>query len=159
MLDMIDELTEEDAQKNKFLIFSIEKEQYGIEIKYVMEIIGIQKITTVPELPEYIKGVINLRGKIIPVMDVRIRFNKKSIEYDDRTCIIVVQIKDICIGLIIDRVLEVVDIEESQITLPPQMGEHSNRYINGIGKSGEEVKLLINCNELLTDDEMENLKK
>lgn len=159
MLDIIDELIEEDAQKNKFLIFSIDKEQYGIEIKYVMEIIGIQKITTVPELPEYIKGVINLRGKIIPVMDVRIRFNKDVIEYDDRTCIIVVQMKDICIGLVIDRVLEVVDIEESQITLPPQMGKNSNRYINGIGKSGEEVKLLINCDELLNDDEMEELKK
>lgn len=159
MLDNIEGLMEEDAQKNKFLIFSIDKEQYGIEIKYVIEIIGIQKITAVPQLPQYIKGVINLRGKIIPVMDVRIRFNKRAIEYDDRTCIIVVQVKDICIGLIIDRVLEVVDIEKNQISLPPEMGKNSNKYINGIGKSGEEVKLLINCDELLNNDEIENLKK
>ncbi|KOA18157.1 chemotaxis protein CheW [Clostridium homopropionicum DSM 5847] len=149
---------EEDTQKDKFLIFSIDKEQYGIEIKYVLEIIGIQKITEVPELPDYVKGVINLRGKIIPVMDVRLRFKKNFRDYDDRTCIIVVQIKDMSIGLIIDRVIEVVDIEEEQITPPPELNKSSNnKYIKGIGKIGEEVKLLIDCDKLLSQEEVDEI--
>jgi len=90
---------EEDTQKGKYLTFIIGKEVYGIEIKYVMEIIGMQQITEVPELPEYIKGIINLRGKIIPVLDVRLRFKKEPMEYNDRTCIIVVDIKDVSVGL------------------------------------------------------------
>lgn len=151
-------MEEEDTQKGKFLVFSIDKEQYGIEIKYVIEIIGIQKITEVPELPNYVKGVINLRGKIIPVMDVRLRFKKSFREYDDRTCIIVVQIMDMSIGLIIDRVLEVADIAEDQITPPPELNKSSsNKYIKGIGKVGEEVKLLIDCNKLLSQEEIEEI--
>lgn len=158
MEDNLLEVMEEDTQKDKFLIFSIDKEQYGIEIKYVLEIIGIQKITEVPELPDYVKGVINLRGKIIPVMDVRLRFKKKFRDYDDRTCIIVVQIKDMSIGLIIDRVIEVVDIEEEQITPPPELNKSSsNKYIKGIGKIGEEVKLLIDCDKLLSQEEVEEI--
>lgn len=149
---------EEDTQKDKFLIFSIDKEQYGIDIKFVLEIIGLQRITEVPELPNYVKGVINLRGKIIPVMDVRLRFKKNFRDYDDRTCIIVVQVKDISIGLIIDRVIEVVDIEEDQITPPPELNQSSsNKYIKGIGKIGEEVKLLIDCNKLLSEEEIEEI--
>ena len=77
---------EEDTQKDRYLVFSFGNENYGIDIKYVIEIIGIQAITEVPELPEYVKGIINLRGKIIPIMDVRLRFKKEPREYDDRTC-------------------------------------------------------------------------
>ena len=83
---------EEDTQKGKFLTFSLGNESYGLEIKYVTEIIGIQPITEVPELPEYIRGIINLRGKIIPVMDVRLRFKKPFNEYNERTCIIVIDV-------------------------------------------------------------------
>lgn len=112
---------EEDTQKGKFLTFSLGKEDYGVEIKYVTEIIGIQSITEVPDLPAYINGIINLRGKIIPVMDVRLRFGKTVREYDDRTCIIVIDINDISIGLIVDRVSEVINIPESEIVPPPQL--------------------------------------
>ena len=84
---------EEDTQKDKYLTFSIGNEDYGIEIKYVTEIIGIQVITEIPELPNYVKGIINLRGKIIPVMDVRLRFKKEPLAYNDRTCVIVVDIR------------------------------------------------------------------
>ncbi|HOQ37990.1 MAG TPA: chemotaxis protein CheW [Acetivibrio sp.] len=149
---------EEDTQKGKYLTFIIGKEVYGIEIKYVTEIIGIQQITEVPELPDYIKGIINLRGKIIPVMDVRLRFKKEQREYNDRTCIIVVEINDISVGLIVDSVAEVVDISENDIVPPPNSSTgFSNKYINGIGKIGEDVKLLIDCNMLLNDEECENL--
>jgi len=152
---------EEDTQKDKYLIFSIGKESYGIDIKYVIEIIGIEPITEVPQLENYIKGVINLRGKIIPVMDVRLKFKKEEKEYDDRTCIIVVEIEGICIGLIIDRVLEVVSIDENNISPPPKISsnkDNANKYIKGIGKMENEVRLLIDCHKLLEDDEVEELK-
>lgn len=152
--------TEEDTQKDKYLIFSIGKELYGIDIKYVIEIIGIEPITEVPELPDYIKGVINLRGKIIPVMDVRLKFKKEAKEYDDRTCIIVVEIGGISIGLIIDRVVEVATIDENNISMPPKVNNgknNSNKYIRGIGKVGNEVRLLIDSNKLLEEGEIEEL--
>ena len=122
------------------------------------EIIGIQEITEVPELPIYVKGIINLRGKIIPVMDVRLRFKKEQREYNDRTCIIVIDIRDISIGLIVDHVAEVVVIDPENIVPPPTIktGFH-NRYIKGIGKVGSEVKLLLDCNKLLNDEEIDTI--
>lgn len=151
---------EEDTQKGRFLTFSLGKETYGIEIKYVVEIIGIQPITEIPELPQYIKGVINLRGKIIPVMDVRLRFKKEPREYNDRTCVIVIDIKDISIGLIVDSVSEVLTIPEQDIVESPRMNKSfNNRYIKGIGKVGNDVKLLLDCEKLLTEDDLENLNE
>lgn len=150
------ELTEqeEDTQKGRYLTFHIAEEVYGIEIIYVTEIIGIQPITKVPELPEYIKGIINLRGKIIPVMDVRLRFQKDSISYDDRTCIIVIDIDHISIGLIVDLVSEVLSIPEEIIADPPDVKKGKNRYIKGIGKVGSEAKLLLDCARLLSEQEI-----
>ena len=163
MSDLLQEIieNEEDTQKDKYLIFSIDKQYYGIDIIYVIEIIGIEPITQVPELPNYVKGVINLRGKIIPVMDVRLKFKKEEKDYDDRTCIIVVEIGGICIGLIIDRVIEVARIEETNISPPPKISsnkENTNKFIKGIGKIQNEVRLLVDCNKLLEDDEIEELK-
>lgn len=144
---------EEDTQKDKYLIFTIDKEKYGIEIKYVIEIIGIQNITKIPELDDYKKGIISLRGKIIPVVDVRLRFKKPMMEYDDRTCIIVVDVGELTVGLIVDRVSEVVNISEDQVALPPSTSMNTrNKYIKGIGKIGEGVRLLIDCNKLLNDE-------
>jgi purine-binding chemotaxis protein CheW len=151
---------EEDTQKDRFLTFSLGKETYGIEIKYVTEIIGIQDITEIPELPEYVKGIINLRGKIIPVMDVRLRFKKDAREYNDRTCVIVVDIKDISIGLIVDSVSEVLTIDEQDIVEPPQMSKGlNNKYIKKIGKIGNDVKLLLDCEKLLNEDELEKISE
>lgn len=149
---------EEDTQKGRYLTFQLGKEFYGIEIRYVTEIIGIQPITEVPELPDYVKGIINLRGKIIPVMDVRLRFKKEPREYNDRTCVIVVDIKDISIGLIVDTVSEVISIPDENIVEPPQMNRgFNNRYIKHIGKVGNEVKLLLDCEKLLTEEELGDL--
>ncbi|NLM45343.1 MAG: purine-binding chemotaxis protein CheW, partial [Firmicutes bacterium] len=89
---------EEDTLKNTYLLFSIGNESYGVEVKYVTEIVEIQKITEMPEIPEHFKGIINLRGKVIPVMDVRLRFKKEPKDYNDRTCVIVVDIRDMSIG-------------------------------------------------------------
>ena len=154
-LDLLDQ--EEDTQKGKFLTFILGSESYGIEIKHVTEIIGIQPITEVPELPDYVRGIINLRGKIIPVMDVRLRFKKPFRDYNDRTCTIVVDIKDISIGLIVDSVSEVISIPDTEIVAPPDLSKVGNRYIKGIGKIGSEVKLLLDCEKLLNDDVIENL--
>lgn len=154
------EEVEEDTQKGKYLTFTLGKEVYGIEVKYVTEIIGIQGITELPELSDYIRGIINLRGKIIPVMDVRLRFKKEFREYNDRTCIIVVDIEDLSIGLIVDSVSEVLTIEEENIVEPPRMGkEPQNRYIKNIGKVGNDVKLLLDCEKLFSEEEMEEIKE
>lgn len=148
---------EEDTQKDKFLTFCIGSEAYAIEIRYVTEIIGIQPVTEVPELPEYIRGIINLRGKIIPVMDVRIRFKKPFREYNDRTCIIVVDIGAVSIGFIVDTVSEVILIPDTEIVDPPDMSKAGNRYIKGIGKVGSEVKLILDCHKLIHEDEIDCL--
>ncbi|AFM39893.1 chemotaxis signal transduction protein [Desulfosporosinus acidiphilus SJ4] len=151
-------LEEEDTQKGKFLTFLLGNEFYGIEIKYVTEIIGFQPITEVPDLPDYIKGIVNLRGKIIPVMDVRLRFRKPFREYNDRTCVIVVDVFEISIGLIVDSVSEVIAISEEEIVAPPNLGRGGSKYIKGIGKVGNEVKLLLDCDKLLNDQDLETLE-
>lgn len=152
------EIEDEDTQKDKFLTFTIGSEAYGIEISFVKEIIGIQPVTQIPELPDFIKGIINLRGKIIPVMDVRLRFKKEEKEYNDRTCIIVVDINDVSVGLIVDTVAEVVNIPNENIALPPQLStNYQNRYVKGIGKEGDKVKLLLDCGKLLKDSELSEI--
>lgn len=151
---------EEDTLKGRYLTFLLGNESYGIEVRYVTEIIGLQAITEIPELPEYVRGIINLRGKIIPVMDVRLRFKKEPKDYNDRTCVIVVDINDISIGLIVDTVSEVITILEDDIVEPPEMNKgFSNRYIKNVGKYGDEVKLLLDCEKLLTADELESLSE
>lgn len=157
-IDEMDTVQEEDTLKGKFLIFTIDKEDYGIEIKNVLEIVGMQPITTVPQLPEYIKGMINLRGKIIPVMDIRLRFKKEEIDYDDRTCIIIVQIDEIYVGLIVDRVSEVMNISEDEFAEVPELGSNSNnRYISSIGNTAAGVKIILDCNKIISDDEIDAL--
>ncbi|WP_438447996.1 chemotaxis protein CheW [Gorillibacterium sp. sgz5001074] len=149
---------EGDGQKDKYLSFCLGDEAYGMEIRYVTEIIGLQPITEVPELPDYIKGIMNLRGKIIPVMDVRLRFRKPFREYNDRTCVIVIDIGDISIGLIVDSVSEVLDIPSQDIVPPPDLHRNGNRFIKGIGKTGKEVKLLLDCGKLIHEDELDSLE-
>jgi len=161
MADVVDnELEmEEDTQKGRYLTFSLGQEIYGIEISYVTEIIGIQAITKIPELPEYVKGIINLRGKIIPVIDVRLRFRKEPRDYNDRTCIIVIEIKNISVGLIVDSVAEVLRIPDSEIVDPPQLNKGCNRYIKSIGKVGNEVKLILDCEKLMSEEELDDLNE
>ncbi|MFA5384372.1 MAG: chemotaxis protein CheW [Eubacteriales bacterium] len=153
--DLLEEdYDDEDTQEDKFLTFILSKEEYGIEIRYVTEIVGIQNITEVPDMPGFIKGVINLRGKVIPVMDVRLRFDIQERPYDDRTCIVVININEQAVGLIVDRVSEVLDIPKTEIELPPKIrrSEKSN-FIQGLGKVGDKVKILLNANKLLYEGE------
>jgi purine-binding chemotaxis protein CheW len=151
---------EEDTQKDKFLTFTIGGETYGIDILFVTEIVGMQPITALPELADYMKGIINLRGRIIPVMDVRLRFKQAERDYTARTCIIIVNSGAINFGLIVDAVAEVITIPEQNVVAPPSLlGGTANRYIKAIGKVGDQVKLLLDCDKLLTAETIELLQE
>lgn len=146
----------DDEQKGRYMTFKCESKYYGIAISYVEEIITIQHITEVPETQNYIKGLINLRGKIVPVIDIRLRFDKEPLEYDDRTCIIVVNVNNTVIGIVVDTIAEVVLIGDRDIVDPPRsasIGASASQYIYGIGKVGDEVKLLIDPVKLIFEDE------
>jgi purine-binding chemotaxis protein CheW len=152
----------DDTQTGRYLTFLLGKDTYGIGIEYVIEIIGIQPITKIPETPDFVKGVINLRGQIIPVMDMRMKFHKEPLDYNDRTCVIITRIQDTSIGLIVDRVAEVLAIPETNIVPPPEFctGDQ-NPYIEAIGNVDGAVKLLLDSNKLLIEEELlllENIK-
>lgn len=161
MSDNKGELTEEneDTLRGRFITFTVDSEMYGIKIRYVTEIVGIQPINHLPETPDHIKGVINLRGKIIPVVDMRLKFKKEPVAYNDRTCIIVVNTRDISAGLIVDEVSEVLAIEDKDISPPPDLETGgSKRYLSGIGKGEGQVKLLLDCEKLFSAEETQVLE-
>jgi purine-binding chemotaxis protein CheW len=143
-------MEEEDTQHGRYMTFHIGEATYGLEIRIVTEIIGIHPITPVPDMPDYVLGIINLRGKVIPVIDLRLRFRLKPLAYNDRTCIIVVDMLDVTVGFIVDSVSEVVNIEDSQIEAPPDVGGSlHNRYLSGIGVTEDGAKLILDCEKLL----------
>ena len=144
------------------MTFQTGKEFFGISISYVNEIIVMQPITAIPEVEDYIKGLINLRGKIIPVIDVRIRFRMEPLEYTDRTCIIVINVKSTVVGLIVEKIAEVDTIPEEDIVPPPSLGhkenEH-NKYVYGLAKTGDSVKLLLDPEKLIRDEDLEAIEE
>lgn len=134
------------------LTFFVDSQIYGVEIHCVTDIIEVQPITLIPTLPKYIEGVINLRGKVIPVINVRERFGKEKIPYDERTCIVVIEIEDIAVGLIVDRVSEVINATADEITSPPDYKSvNSNRFIKNIVKTGDQVKLILDCHKIILE--------
>lgn len=137
-----------------YLTFGLADEEYGIGIVHVTEIVGMQRIMEVPDVPSFIKGVINLRGKVIPVMDVRLRFGMPSIAYTERTVIVVLDMGGIPIGLIVDNVSEVLEIAESNIDPAPTFSTAHNgqRMLRGLGKSGDRVAILLDLNRMLATD-------
>ena len=148
-----------EKQRNKYVTFKSGNEYFGLKIEYVNEIIVYQEITEIPDSDDYIKGLINLRGKIIPVIDVRIRFKQEPLEYTDRTCIIIVNVNDIVVGLIVEKIAEVVEIKEEDILPPPSIvigGEEKvqNKYVYAIGKVGDSVKLLVDPDRILKDEDI-----
>ena len=136
----------------EILQFEIDDAVYGIEIQYITEIIQIQQITIVPKVPDYIKGMMNLRGKVIPVMSVRRRFGKEEIPYDDRTCILVVDWDGLAVGLIVDRVREVARVLPEEISSTPDYKNvNMNHFIKYIIESNNEIKLLLDCETLVME--------
>lgn len=147
----------QDSRKGKYMTFKSGNECYGLSLQYVSEIIQFQNITAIPETEDYIKGLINLRGKVIPVVDVRLRFKQDPFEYNDRTCIIVIDVKSMIVGLIVEQIAEVVEIQEENILPPPTFGrvdKAQNKYVYGIGKIGDAVKLLLDPDKLLNDEDL-----
>ncbi|MBO5352628.1 MAG: purine-binding chemotaxis protein CheW [Lachnospiraceae bacterium] len=150
------------SQENKYVTFKSGNEYFGLRIQCVNEIIVYQEITQVPESENYIKGLINLRGKIIPVIDVRVRFKQEPMPYTDRTCIIVITVKDTVVGLIVEKIAEVVEITEDNILDSPTLGNEDkcqNKYVYGIGKVGDSVKLLLDPEKLIKDDDWSILEQ
>jgi purine-binding chemotaxis protein CheW len=155
-----DETESENGIDQKYLTFWTDGELFGIPISDVVQIISIQEITPLPDFPEYAKGVINLRGNIIPAIDIRLRFGKPEVEYNENTCIIVTRIEDAYMGFIVDSVDEVTDIEDDDITPAPKVSKDvTNKYLMGIGQIGERVVLLLDVGKVLTENEYKRVRE
>ena len=143
------------SKGGKYLTFKLADEEYGVAILKVREIMGIMGITTVPRMPHFVKGVINLRGNVIPVVDLRLKFEFAEAEHTDQTCIIVVNVGRE-IGIIVDTVSEVLDIKDEYIAPPPSMGAAPDTsFILGMGKVGDAVKILLDIDRVLSDEELD----
>ena len=149
-----DGITVNSAEENKYLTFKLAAEEFGLEILKVREIIGRMDITAVPQMPNYMKGVINLRGRTIPVVDLRLKFGLAEIEHTEQTCIIMVDVGRE-IGILVDAVSEVLDIADEQIDSPPAMSaDGDTSFIAGMGKVGDSVKILLNIEKVMTSDQI-----
>ncbi len=153
-----------EEKEGKYLTFTLADEEYGIGILKIKEIIGMMPITLVPQTPVFVKGVINLRGKVIPVIDLRLRFGMETIEYTDRTCIIVVEIEgetgNIMIGIVVDTVSEVLNIKKQDIEDTPRFGTKlDTNYILGMAKTEGGVKILLDIDRVLRSEEITMLEK
>ncbi len=153
-----------DGREGKYLTFTLAEEEYGIGILKIREIIGMMPITSVPQAPDFVKGVINLRGKVIPVIDLRLRFGMTVMDYTERTCIIVVEIDltetTINIGIVVDSVSEVLNISGGNIEDAPMFGTQLNTgYILGMAKIEGGVKILLDIDKVLSENEIGLLKK
>jgi len=151
-------------REGKYLTFSMAEEEYGIGILKIKEIIGMMPITTVPKTPEFVKGVINLRGKVIPVVDLRLRFGMEAIDYTERTCIIVVEIEGVSgtvmIGIVVDAVSEVLNINGDEIEDTPTFGAKlDTNYILGMAKMEGGVKILLDIDQVLSGEEIAALEQ
>lgn len=152
------------GKSGKYLTFTLADEEYGIGILKIKEIIGMMPITTVPQTPHYVKGVVNLRGKVIPVIDLRLRFGMEAMEYTERTCIIVVEMAgettDVIIGIVVDTVSEVLTIRSDEIEDPPRFGTRLDTdYIHGMAKTDDGVKILLDIDRVLRSEELVLLEK
>ncbi len=153
------------SREGKYLTFELDAEEYGLEILKVKEIIGIMNITSVPQTPDYVKGVINLRGKVIPVIDLRLKFIMEPLEYSERTCIIIVDIagtsgKKVMVGIVVDSVSEVLNIKGDEIEDAPSFGSRlSTEYILGMAKVKGGVKILLDIDQVLNAEELNILDK
>ncbi len=152
------------GSSEKYLTFNLGKEQYGVEILKVKEIIGLMEITKVPRTPDFVHGVINLRGKVIPIIKLRNKFGMEDIKNTDQTCIIVVEMSfqsnTLQMGIIVDSVSEVLDIDTKEIEESPAFGASiSTEFIKGMAKTKEGVKILLNIEEVLTADELMSISE
>lgn len=143
---------EEDTLTDRYLTFFINKQTYAVEIRHITEIIGIQKITKVPNVKPFIIGIINLRGIIVPIIDIRKRFNMAPKEFDEKTCIIVINYDGVEIGLIVDEVAEVINIPFDELSPPPETNKGTeSRFIEAMAKINSRIIILLNPDKVLYD--------
>ncbi|MEG2814033.1 MAG: chemotaxis protein CheW, partial [Oscillospiraceae bacterium] len=157
--ELINNIETEDDMKGKYLTFFTDEQLFGIPISDVVQIVAIQEITPIPEFPDYAKGIINLRGSIIAVIDMGLRLHKPETEYNERTCIIVTNINDVYVGFIVAAVDEVTEITDDKISPPPKVSnDKANAYLTGVGKmpSGK-VVLLMDTTKVLSEDVLETI--
>jgi purine-binding chemotaxis protein CheW len=152
-----------DVRAGKYLVFQLDSEEFGIQVLKVREIMGIQDITAVPQTPSHVKGVINLRGKVIPVVDLRLKFGLQEAEYTQRTCVIVVQVEResgaIQMGIVVDGVAEVLNLVAADIEDTPNFGNGDNmEYLLGMAKIKGAVKILLDIDQVLGSDDLTSLK-
>ncbi|MBI9087593.1 MAG: purine-binding chemotaxis protein CheW [Desulfobacterium sp.] len=164
MADLSETLKEVSRRAGKYLTFSLRGEEYGIGILTIKEIIGMMPITSVPRTPGFVKGVINLRGKVIPVVDLRLKFDMEPVDYTERTCIIVVEIECLkgilLIGIVVDSVSEVLNIGDEEIEAPPAFGSRLDTdYILGMAKLEGGVKILLDIDRVLNAEEIAGLEQ
>jgi purine-binding chemotaxis protein CheW len=157
-----DSYTDISVREGKYLTFSLAEEEYGVGILKIKEIMGLMPVTSVPQVPEFIKGVINLRGKVIPVIDLRLRFGMEEVDYTDRTCIIVVEItgstNQVQVGIVVDSVSEVLNIKAGDIEEAPSFGaKFQTDYILGMAKMDGGVKILLDIDRVLNQNEIADL--
>ena len=149
-----------DSRAGKYLTFFLESEEYGVEILKVQEIIGKMPMTPVPLTSKYIRGVINLRGKIHPIMDLKIKFGMNATEITDETCIIVIKTATMMMGVLVDKVSEVVNVASGDVEDTPSFGGDVNpEYLLGVGKTGGRVRLLLDIEKVITSADIINMKK
>jgi purine-binding chemotaxis protein CheW len=145
------------AEGNQFLTFCLGDELYGVDIRRVKEIKGYTPVTKIPNMPSHIKGVLNLRGTIVPIVELRMRFGMPTIDYTAFTVIIVVVVRDRIMGLVVDSVSDVLNINEKDIQPPPEFGEKVDvRFLNGIGNSGDKLIALLEMDRLLSDGDLQD---
>jgi len=155
-MEAVAERTEKSSLEGKFLTVVLSSEEYGIEILKVREIIGLMDITSVPQTPDYMKGVINLRGKVIPVIDLRMKFSMPEEEHTQETCVIVVEVNSTSIGIIVDSVSEVSDIAGEEIENAPKFGQDiDTSFIMGLGKVKDKIVILLDIDSVLSSEELE----
>jgi purine-binding chemotaxis protein CheW len=152
-----------DARSGKYLTFQLGREEFGIRVLKVREIMGILEITAVPQTPAHVKGVVNLRGKVVPVIDLRLKFGLQAADYTQRTCIIVTQVKGesglILMGVIVDGVSEVLNLAPADIEDTPDFGEEiAGSYLLGLAKVKGKVKILLDIDRVLSNQDLHHLK-
>lgn len=144
---------EEDTLEDQYLIFSLGERHYGIEIRHITEIVGLQTIAEVPETPSYVVGVMNLRGKIIPLVDARIRLGLEKIPYNDKTCVIIFELEEKIVGLVVDTVKEVLHISKEQMETAPSFQESEKaKFVKYLAKIKEKVKIILDLHTLIQDE-------
>lgn len=156
--------TQADARAGKYLTFALQNEEFGVRVLKVREIMGVQEITAVPQTPEHVKGVINLRGKVIPVIDLRLKFGLPFAEYTQRTCIIVTQVQGesgaILMGVIVDGVSEVLNLTAAEIEDTPDFGGNAaGQYLLGMAKVKGKVKILLDIDQVLSRQDLHGLSE